>query len=426
LNKYLSQIRKNYKIVLPRFKSLVIGGSGRLGLFHGMIFVFFLRLTQLVMGLASTYFLARSMSKDTFGEYNMILNIVGIAGMTALTGLNNSLMQAVARGFIGTYRATVPVAFRSSFLGSLGLLMVSCWYFMDSQKQIALGCLVAAVLFPMAYGLTQWKALSLGQERFNELLLHDGGCSVLTYALVIGSTLLWPGDYLYTIVVMFLVPAVYNLVITILKYRKIPIDAAIEQQNVRYGIRTSFYSGLGAIGANLDRVLVFSLMSPSALALFVAAGRIPDLLSSAIQDIAAVLAPRLAKHESYTKRVDNIFMAMSLGYGVIVFAFAFLVIPWIVPTLFGANYSDAVPYAQALTCSVMVGTLSSLRFRFVRSRIDERGYRDVMLISSIVRLGAFVALVPPFGIVGAVGAVFIYRVSLALIVRTVIKRHYAM
>lgn len=411
--------------MISTLRSLALSSPGRLRLYRGVAAIFLLRIVQLGMGLAATYFLARSMSKDAFGEYNMILNAVGIAGLTALTGLNNSLMQAVARGFTGTYRAVVPISLGSSFLGSLGLMAMSGWYLVESQIQMAWGYMAAAVLFPLAHGLTQWKSVVIGQERIHQLLLHDGGSSVLTYGMVIASVLLWPGDYAFPIVITLLVPAVYNIVLTALKYREIPADAGVEHQNVRYGIRTTLYSGLGAIGSNLDRVLVFSFISPAALALFVAAGRIPDLLSGAIQDVAAVIAPRLAKHESYTERVDNIFKAVSMAYGLVVFALAFLGIPWFVPFLFGANYIDAVPYAQALTCSVAIGNLANLRFRFIRSRIDERGFRDITLISSAVRLVAFVALVPPFGIVGAVVAIFIYRLALAWVVRTVIKRHYA-
>lgn len=411
--------------MLATLRSLQLSSPGRLRLYRGVASIFLLRFVQLGMGLASTYFLVRSMSKDAFGEYNMLLNAIGIAGLTALTGLNNSLMQAVARGFLGTYRAVVPIAFGSSFLGSLGLLVMSGWYMVDAQNQIAFGFLAAAVLFPLAHGLTQWKSIVIGQERFNELLLHDGVNSVLTYGSVIASVFLWPGNYLLPLVLTLLVPAIYNLAITASKYRQIPFDAGVEHQNVRYGIRTTLYSGLGAIGSNLDRVLVFSFMTPAALALYVAASRIPDLLAGAIQDLSSVMAPRLAKHDSYTKRVDQIFTVISIAYGLAIFALAFLVIPWLVPFLFGSSYADAVPYAQALTCSVAIGNQANLRFRFIRSRIDERGYREIMLFSSAVRLGAFLALVPPFGIIGAVGAVFAFRIALAGVVRVVIKRHYA-
>ena len=406
------------------FRLLGTSSPNRLRLYHGAVSIFLLRFIQIGMSLVATYFLVRSMSKDAFGEYNMVLNMVGILTIFSLSGLNNSLMQAVARGYTGTYRATVPIAFGSSFLGSAVLLGVAGWYWMQGEAQFGQGLLIAAILFPFAYGLVQWKSVITGSGKFGQLLIHDGFTSVLTYSLIIAAVQMFPGLYVIPIVLALLVPAIYNIVLTAAKFRQIPVDAAVEEQNLRYGIKTTFYSGLGAIGSNLDRALLFFFMSPAALAVFVAAGRIPDLLSGAMQDVSAVLAPRMAKHESYTKKLDRIFALLSLMYGGIIVLFAFTALPFVVTLLFGNDYVDAIPYAQAMTCSAAIGYLANLRFRFIRSRIDARGFRDITLISSAVRFGAFLLLVPPFGLVGAVISTFIYKLALMSIVRVAIKRHY--
>jgi O-antigen/teichoic acid export membrane protein len=112
-------------------------------------------------------------------------------------------------------------------------------------------------------------------------------------------------------------------------------------------------------------------------------------------------------------------------YGSGIVLLAFTAMPYLVTFLFGGAYADAVPYAQALTCSVAIGYLANLRFRYIRSRIDARSFRDITLISSAVRLAAFLILVPPFGLVGAVVGTFIYRFALMGVVRVAIKRHYS-
>jgi O-antigen/teichoic acid export membrane protein len=100
-------------------------------------------------------------------------------------------------------------------------------------------------------------------------------------------------------------------------------------------------------------------------------------------------------------------------------------LPTAVTLLFGDNYAEAIPYAQALACAVAMGSLANLRFRYIRSKIDARGFRDITLVSSIVRLFAFLVLVPPFGLLGAVVATFVYRLALMVVTQVVIKRHYA-
>lgn len=400
-------------------------GAGRRPLVHGAAALFLLRVIQLGSALAGTYFLARSMGKNEFGEYNMVLNAVGILTIFTLSGFNNSLMQAVARGYEGTFRTCVPLAFACSFLGSVILLGMSTYYLVAEQTQIGWSLLVAALLFPFAHGLVQWKSLVMGRARFEQLLVHDGASSILTYGSIIVSVHWYPGQYAIPITLTLLVPALYNAGLTLLNLRAIPPEAPVEPQSVRYGLKTTLYSGLGAIGSNLDRVLLFFMLSPAALAVFVAAGRIPDLLGGIIQDISAVLAPRLAKHPAYTKRLDRIFLVLSLVYGTAIVVFAFTALPKAVTLLFGDNYVDAIPYAQALACAVAMGNLANLRFRYIRSRIDARGFRDITLVSSAVRLLAFLALVPPFGLVGAVVAAFIYRLAFMAVTQVVIKRHYA-
>ena len=400
-------------------------GAGRRPLFRGAACLFLLRVIQLGSALAGTYFLARSMGKNEFGEYNMVLNAVGILTIFTLSGFNNSLMQAVARGYEGTFRAGVPLAFAFSFIGSVILFGMSAYYFVVEQTQTGWSLMVAALLFPFAHGLVQWKSLVTGRARFDQLLVHDGASSILTYGLIILSVHWYPGDYVVPVTLTMFVPALYNVGLTLLNLRTIPREAPVEHQNLRYGLKTTLYSGLGAIGSNVDRVLLFFLLSPAALAIFVAAGRIPDLLSGTIQDISAVLAPRLSKHPAYTKRLDRIFSVLSLAYGVAIVVFAFSALPTAVTLLFGDNYAEAIPYAQALACAVAMGSLANLRFRYIRSKIDARGFRDITLVSSIVRLFAFLVLVPPFGLLGAVVATFVYRLALMVVTQVVIKRHYA-
>ena len=411
--------------MISAFRSLTILSPGRLELYRGAAALVVLRIIQLGAGLAATYFLARSMNRDAFGEYNMVLNAIGVLSVFSLGGLNNSLVQAVARGYVGTYRAIVPIAFGSSFLGSALLVGLSGWYSWQEQLQLAQGLLISASLFPFAHGLLQWKSLVAGKAKFSRLLFHDGTASVATCALVVGAVVLYPGEYVLPIIVGLLVPGIYNVALTLVGYGQIAPNAPVERHNIRYGIETTLFSTLGAIGSNLDRLLLFFLLSPAALAVFVAAGRIPEIFSGAIQDISAVLAPRLAMYESYNKRLDRIFAWLSLIYGGAIVLVAFTAMPYLVVFLFGEAYADAIPYAQALTCSAAVGSLASLRFRYIRSRIDARSFRDITVTSSVVRLVAFLILVPPFGLAGAVIGTFIYRFALIGVVHFAIKRHYA-
>lgn len=389
----------------------------------GVASLVLLRSIQIGMGIASTYFLVRSLSKEDFGEYHLVLNAVGIFTIFGLGGLNNALMQAVARGHHGTYRAALPIAFFVSLAGAALLLGVSALYHWREAEEIGTALLFAAALFPFAHGLTQWKSIIMGRQRFELLLAHDGLASLLVSALVIAATLRYPGEYWLPVVAVFGVPALQNVILTAFCLRRIPSGASVEVQNVAYGLKTTFYASLGNLGSHLDRVFLFYFLSPAMLATYTAADRIPELLRSSVQDISAVLAPRFATYTHFTQKLDRMLAMFSWLYGAAIVIFAFTLMPFVVRFIFGPDYADAVPYAQALTCSVALGNHAALRFRFIRSRMDAKGFREIMLVTTGVKLLAFLALTPWLGLTGAVISVFIYRLALILTARHAISRH---
>lgn len=396
---------------------------GRSTIWKGVAYLVLLRAIQIGMGIGSTYFLVRSLSKDAFGEYHFVLNAVGILTLFGLSGLNNALMQAVARGFHGTYRTAMPIAFFTSFAGAILLVGLSGFYYWRGADQIDAALLLAAVLFPFAHGLTQWKSVIMGRQRFELLLAHDGIASLIVATLVTAAALYFPGNYWLPVVAVLGIPALQNITLTAVCLLRLPSGAPVEAQNVVYGIKTTFYASLGNLGNHLDRVLLFYFLSPATLATYTAADRIPELLRSGVQDISAVLAPRFATHGHFTQRLDRTLAAFSVLYGIIIVIFAFTLMPFIVRFIFGTDYADAIPYAQALACSVALGSHASLRFRFIRSRMDVKGFRDIMLVTTAVRFAAFLTLVPWFGLTGAVASVFIYRLMLIVSVGWAIAPH---
>jgi len=97
----LSFIQKKLKAV-PR-RHLKIGKNAA--------FLFGLNGFRSALGLVITYFLVRALSQESFGEYNFLLSLIGLLSIFTLPGLNEAIMQSVARGKVGTYRAALPLGF---------------------------------------------------------------------------------------------------------------------------------------------------------------------------------------------------------------------------------------------------------------------------------------------------------------------------
>ncbi len=387
-------------------------------------YLFALRGLQGVLRLAMLYFVVRALSNAQFGQYQFILSCMALLAVLALPGLNNAIMQSVARGFPGVYRRAVPRAVLGGLIGSAVLLGFALYHRAAGTAELAGGFFLAAVLFPPAYGLEQWKALRSGTEDFAGILRLEGAGFVILAAIMIAAVRLKPGAVIVPLAVLLGVQASLNLCLTALALRRIPRDAPSEAGTIRYGTRMTVYSSFNIVANQIDKLLIFAFLSPAALAVFVAAERVPELTKNAVQDIAAVLAPRFAKRSAYTRELDGSLRRVGLLTGAFIVAAAFTVLPWMIHLVFGHSYDAAVPYAQALMGSIAIGNISTLRYRYVTSRLDDVGPRTINAVMSGTRVAASLILVPWLGILGAVISAFIYRIVMTVVVDMVVRRRY--
>ena len=175
---------------------------------------------------------------------------------------------------------------------------------------------------------------------------------------------------------------------------------------------------------HIDKLLLFFFLSPAVLATFVVADRIADLFRNITQDLSVVLAPKFAKYDYYTSKLDRYLKIFVFVYGAAIIIFAFTTLPWLMAILFGENYLDSIPYAQALLCSVTIGNIATIKFRFIRSKIDAISFRNITVFTSLGRIIMSLILIPWLGIFGAVVSVFLYRILHTMVVNAVIKKNY--
>ncbi len=399
---------------LQKHKSLV----------QNSFFVFSLNALQRLLGLAMVFVLVRTLDQSQFGDYQFILSLVGILTIFSLPGLTNAVMQSSARGLMGTYRASLKPSLLFSLLGSLILFVIGTWYLFFTENDLYLAFYISSIFFPLAHSLKNWKAVITGEEKFSSILVIEGLFTFITTCLIIGISLVKPGVIIWPLLIVLLVPSIKNLIFTGYLLKKINCDAPIEEGSLSYGMKTTVYSSLNIIANHLDKLLIYFFISPTSLAIYFVAERMSELTKSIGQNLAAVLAPRFAKMENYTDRVDKVLNIFSIGLGVAIIIFALTILPWIMGILFGEKYIEAIPFAQVLLCSVAISNFASLKNRFINSKLDGKSNRDITIWGSLIRIAASAILVPFYGIWGAVIATFIYRIFLAIIVSHIIRARY--
>ncbi len=391
---------------------------------RGFSSILALRLVEKVSGLVVTMLLFRMLSKEQLAQYGFLQTVVAMCAIFGIQEFTNTVSQSVARGHDGTFRASVPLSLRWSLAGSLILLALGGWYTLDGQRMLAIGFFMVAPIFPVLHALHQWKGLFLGEGNFAAFSKAEASNALIRTVLLLCALQLFPGQLLAPVLVFFLVPAVQNLWQTRRAFARVPASAPVEGGAIAYGMRSNVYSAVGVSVSNLDRVLIFTLLSPPLLATYMAAEKFADLMQGMVQDLGAVMATKFSKIERYSHRLDDALQLAALVIATFVLLFAWLAVPPLTRLIFGAGYLDSIVYAQLLVASVAVGNIATLRFRFIRSKLDGSSYRNVLLLGSMAKLTASALLIPLFGLAGAVASVFVHRLAMALITSYIIRTRY--
>lgn len=393
--------------------------------FKNFLSVVFLRILQRVFGLVSMYFLLKALSPELYGQYQFILTAVTLFTFFALSGSGNAIVQSVARGYPGTYKVLQFYSFLSSLVGAVILMFFSIWYYSSEQDaNILHGFILAALLFPFSKGLLQWRSYKTGKKLFPSLVFWEGITSFLINAGIIVGVFLVPGNYIVPLLVVFIIPGLINIYKTYERLIYLKGDNTCEEGSLKYSIQTTIYSFPTLLATHIEKILLFFFLSPSALAVFVLAQKIPELFRNLFQDLGAVLAPYLAERKSYSLKLDKALKLFALVAGLITIVISFTILPWLFRLLFDPTYYEAIPYMIAMMISVVLGVHANLRYRFIRSQMDSKSIRDISLIIALTRILVAIICIPLYGLYGAVISIFVQQLFFIIAVNIVINKKY--
>lgn len=392
---------------------------------RGFLHLSVVRGTQIILGLVTTYFLARALTIEQYGEYQFILNVIGILTVSTLTEFNNTLMQSIARGYTGSFRRLFPYPLIGSLGGSCALVLFALWYGLRHDHQDMMICfLIAAFFFPLMHGLTLWRGLRIGEKNFSGFAKIEMTGMLLSQLSIIAITQFYGGQYIGVLLAFMGFPALINLIMLWRIKHLLTDKNRAEDRVVKHGTQSSLYVSLSTASIYFDKLLLFFFLPPSSLALFTAADRFADLLRTGVQDVATALAPKFAESESYSSRLHKFFKIFYVLFGIILMIFAFTLLPWIIVLIYGEAYKEAIPYAQILVFSVALGNLASMQFRYIRSKLDTSNFRNIMIGTSLIKIILSITLIPFFGLEGAVLSAVLYRIVLSGTINYVIQKDY--
>ena len=415
----------NFNLLHHHARTIRAAALNNRGTIKGFLNLSSVRGTQMLLGLVTTYFLARALTVEQYGEYQFVLTIIGLLTIFTLTEFKNTVMQSVARGYTGSYRKILIYPFLGSLAGSLILLLLAFWQgFHIGHKDLMACFFIASAAFPFMHGLTLWKAFRIGEKNFAGLAKMEIATGILTTAAIVSITQFYGGQYIGVILAFMGFPALANLFMLYRLRGLLRDETPAEEGIIEHGGKSSLYSAVSVASNYADKLLLFFFLSPTALALFAVGDRLSGLLKTSAADISSALAPKFAETRSYTRKLDRIMKIFCILFGCLMVAFAFTLLPWAIRLLYGPAFAEAIPYAQALVCSAAIGNLATLQFRYIRSKLDTENFRKITVYTSLFRVLISAILIPLMGLTGAVISAFAYRISLSFYTNRLIHKTY--
>jgi len=315
---------------IKKIRRRIYNVSGNIGNRYGFDLPYFVEngfwvmLSQTIsMGasFAVSLIFARYLTKEVYGEYQLIISMIGIFGILSYNGLNVSVLRSVAKGFDYSYVKAVKFSFKKSLLTIPIFTGIAVWYYFRDNNELAIIFVFAAILFSFIYAHNKWLAYWKGKEKFEKVAKQQIIQNViLNSALIIGA--IFYSENVFVISLTYLiVNAGFHTFWHYKTKQSIKIQD-IDDECIPYG---KYLTGLGVLSSLIlyfDKIVI-GFFDIKLLAVYTIALKLFDVIKQLLKNIFSVSMPKFAKKNiRISNRVLFLLMISGLFSGVVLFFFA--------------------------------------------------------------------------------------------------------
>jgi O-antigen/teichoic acid export membrane protein len=367
-----------------------------------------LRASNLVLGIAVTVVLVRTLGDEGFGQWSTLLATVGIVGYFGALGLDRVTIERAASeperapSWVG---ALVTLRLALALPVMVGTVVVCLWLANDAAMRIAaviVGATVpvsALTAARVVFELQVRNAVTTGVEVANGILW---GVAVALVAVADGGLVAVAGAFLA-------VTTLTSAGLLVLALRAAPVRLRASRRFWRGLLRLGVPVGIGGLltrgYGSIDQVIVFELAGARDAGLYGAVYRIFERMQFLPGSLMITLFPIIvAARDADPERVKRIFH-LAIDYLALIslpaFAIALAGPEQLVRALFGAQFSDSAPALPVLMAAFVLVSLGFLAGHLIIAYELQRRFVRIALGALVFNVAANLALVPRFGFMAA-------------------------
>ncbi len=305
--------------------------------------------------------------KETYGIYSYLMSLSGSLGFLTLAGIGTGIVRAVARGQENVVPYSLKLQLRYNLLATTAIAGIGFYYAYQGNFTFAVSLWILSAVMPVSTAYHSFESIFIGQKRFDVLAMTTS-ISAIIAAIAAVAALLFTDN----VVILMSVYGFFSLVPSFLSYRYasrfISDRSEPKSETISELRRTSFhltYAGvIGTVAQYLDKLILFQIAGPAALAVYGFAIAGPERLKALVKNVVSVILPRFAE-ENFEKAsrfpLSRVFGSIGLGLAI---AVAYISLTPLIFRLLLPQYLDAIPYSQiyaialaAIPLTIYVGNI---------------------------------------------------------------------
>ena len=350
----------------------------------------------LLLSVSFAYFI----SKEVYGQYNYIISIFMFLAIFSLPGINSGITIAVKKGYEGNFLQGFAVRFRWGTLGSVILLGIGIYYYLNSSVLLGKVFVATSFIFPIFHSSETLFGFLPGKEKFSLMARYRVTIQAISSFLAI-TFIYFFQDLLLIIVAYLLSNALIKFYFVIISRRQIK-NQNVDTELIKYGKKLTLMQTLPFIAMYIDRILIANFIGFEELAIYSFAVVLPEHIRGFMRNLQHILLPKLSVADDVVikKNMTRYFLIL-LAVSVLVTVTYIIFAPFVYDILF-PQYDKSIYYSRVFAITLMFFPSILFSKTFEAKKME----KELWIINTLtfVRTSLFLILIPVYGIMGAITA----------------------
>jgi O-antigen/teichoic acid export membrane protein len=383
------------------------------------------RAVSIINGLILSVAFANLITKETYGTYTFALAALGLFSMPQTTGLASAISKSVSRGNDGVLFEAFRKILPWSIGGALLLALLSLYYFVMGNITLFVIFIVGAITLPLSVITGVSKSFFSFKGDFST----PAKFNIWRTPLMTG-TLVLTGWLTQSALWIVVINTLGNLLLSSFLYlkmrKKYPIQPVTSTGNLFAG-KFAFHMGTLSIfsylSEQLDDILLWKFVGAAPVATYAYATAPVREIKALIENQSALAMPKFAKKE-FSEVTSNLkFRVRQLYFIAVPLIVLYVLAAPFIFQIFFPQYIEAVNLSRLASLSLLSAPRRLMSVAISAHQRIKESYIMIVL-PNIIRIVLAIALIPSFGITGAIVALLISEVIDYIILGILIRRPF--